>query len=62
MKDPLPGQFDYILQDIRGGLVLPDHFADGDEEEAEEVSTSTRWWEDPTDPDYAEYQQSLKGR
>lgn len=61
LKDPLPGQFDYILQDIRGGLSLPDHFAE-DEPEQEEECTYVRWWENPADPDYERYQQSLKGR
>jgi hypothetical protein len=40
----LPGQFDYILKDIKEGLELPDHFAE-DEEAEEEECTYTRWWE-----------------
>jgi hypothetical protein len=35
LKDPLPGQFDWILQDIRNGLVLPDHFAEDEEEDTD---------------------------
>jgi hypothetical protein len=64
LHDPLPGQFDYILQDIRNGLILPDHFENAEEtdQDEEETTTYTRWWEDPNDPDYAAYQQQQKGR
>lgn len=59
LNDPLPGQFDYILQDIRAGVELPDHFAE-DEEPEEEASTYVRWWENPADPDYERYQSARR--
>ena len=46
LKGPLPGQFDWILQDIRNGLVLPDLWPEDLEEEEEgEEDGYVRWWE-----------------
>lgn len=60
LKDPLPGQFDYILQDIRDGLTLPDHFADDQDDQGEE-NEYTRWWEIPADPANEQFH-NQKGR
>jgi hypothetical protein len=38
-------RFEWILQDIRNGLELPERWPDGEEEEEEELEYS-RWWEE----------------